>query len=345
MSDLKPVLAKLSEGHELSAEDARFAFSHIMEGEATPAQIAAFLMGMRVRGERVTEITAGATVLREKMLRVEAPKGAVDIVGTGGDGAGTYNISTAAALVTAGAGVAVAKHGNRKASSLSGTADALQELGVNLDVAPDVIARSIREAGIGFMFAQAHHPAMRHVGPVRVELGIKTIFNLIGPLSNPAGVTRQIVGVYSRELVRPFAEALRNLGSEKAWIVHGTVPGMGGIDELTTTGISFVAELDQGEIREFEVAPEDVDLPRADIADLKGGDPAHNAQAIRDLLAGAPGPYRNIVLLNAAGALIVAGKASSLEDGVALAAESIDGGAATKVLERLVQQTNNQVPA
>lgn len=345
MNDLKPVLAKLSEGEELSAEDARFAFGLIMKGEATPAQIAAFLMGMRVRGERVSEITAGSAVLREKMLRVEAPQDAVDIVGTGGDGAGTYNISTAAALVTAGAGVPVAKHGNRKASSLSGTADALQELGVNLDVTPDVIARGIREAGIGFMFAQAHHPAMRHVGPVRGELGIKTIFNLIGPLSNPAGVTRQIVGVYSRELVRPFAEALRNLGSEKAWIVHGTVPGMGGLDELTTTGISFVAELDQGDIREFEVAPEDVDLPRAEIADLKGGDPAHNAQAIRYLLAGKPSPYRDIVLLNAAGALIVAGKASSLEDGVAQSAESIDSGAAAGVLERLVQQTNNPVPA
>lgn len=345
MSDLKPVLTKLSEGDELSAEDARFAFGLIMEGEATPAQIAAFLMAMRVRGERVNEITAGSAVLRDKMLRVEAPEGAVDIVGTGGDGAGTYNISTAAALVTAGAGVPVAKHGNRKASSLSGTADALQELGVDLDVSPDVIARSIREAGIGFMFAQAHHPAMRHVAPVRGELGIKTIFNLIGPLSNPAGVTRQIVGVYSRGFVRPFAEALRNLGSKKAWIVHGTVPGMGGLDELTTTGISFVAELDQGDIREFEVAPEDVDLPRADIADLKGGDPAHNAQAIRELLAGAPGPYRNIVLLNAAGALIVASKASSLEEGVALAAESIDSGAAASVLELLVKQTNNQVPA
>ena len=345
MSDLKPILAKLSEGEELSPEEARFAFGLIMEGEATHAQIAAFLMGMRVRGERVNEITAGAATLREKMLRVEAPAGAVDIVGTGGDSAGTYNISTAAALVTAGAGVPVAKHGNRKASSLSGTADALQELGVNLDVAPETIARSIREAGIGFMFAQAHHPAMRHVAPVRVELGIKTIFNLIGPLSNPAGVTRQIVGVYSREFVRPFAEALRNLGSEKAWIVHGTVPGMGGLDELTTTGISFVAELDNGDINEFEIAPEDVDLPRMDIEALKGGDPAHNALAIRELLAGSPGPYRDIVLLNAAGALIVSGKAASLAEGMALAIESIDSGAAAKVLARLIQQTNNPVPA
>jgi anthranilate phosphoribosyltransferase len=276
--------------------------------------------------------------MRERALRVTAPADAIDIVGTGGDGIGTWNISTAVAIVVAAAGVPVAKHGNRKASSLSGTADALQELGVNLDIDPVTIARCIEQAGIGFMFAQAHHSAMKHVAPVRADLGIKTVFNMLGPLSNPALVKRQLLGVFAAQWVVPFAEALRNLGSDSAWVVHGS----DGMDEITTTGPSTVAELKDGAIRVFEVTPEDAGLPRASAEDLKGGNPAENAAAIRRLFDGEAGAYRDIVLLNTAAALIVSGKASSLKDGAVAAARIIDSGAAKATLAKLVAVSNGK---
>jgi len=295
-------------------------------------------MGLRVRGDTVEEITAGATVMRERALKVTAPADAIDIVGTGGDGVGTWNISTATAIVVAAAGVPVAKHGNRKASSLSGTADALQELGVNLDIDPAAISKCISEAGIGFMFAQAHHSAMKHVAPVRADLGIKTIFNMLGPLSNPALVKRQLLGVFAAEWVEPFAEALRNLGSDSAWVVHGS----DGMDEITTTGPTAVAELKDGKIRIFEVTPEEAGLRRVSIDELKGGDPAENAAAIRRLFDGEPGAYRDIVLLNTAAALIVSGKAASLKEGVGAAARIVDSGAARETLAKLVAASNGK---
>jgi len=338
MTDFKTIIARLAEGRPLDAATARAAFETVMSGEATPAQIAAFLMGLRVRGETVEEITAGAVVIRERALRVTAPVNAIDIVGTGGDGIGTWNISTAVAIVVAAAGVPVAKHGNRKASSLSGTADALQELGVNLDIDPATIARCIEKAGIGFMFAQAHHSAMKHVAPVRGDLGIKTVFNMLGPLSNPALVKRQLLGVFAAQWVEPFAEVLRNLGSDRAWVVHGS----DGMDEITTTGPSTVAELKDGAIRVFEVTPEDAGLPRASMEDLKGGNPAENAAAIRRLFDGEADAYRDIVLLNTAAALIVSGKASNLKEGAGAAARIIDSGAAKATLAKLVAVSNGK---
>lgn len=338
MSDFKALIGKVASGLPLAPDDAEAAFSIIMSGEATPAQMAGFLMALRVRGETVDELTAGARIMRERALAVRAPADAIDIVGTGGDGAQTYNISTATALVVASAGVPVAKHGNRAASSKSGTADALTALGVNLDIEPNTIARCIADAGIGFMFAPVHHSAMRHVAPVRTELGTRTIFNLLGPLANPAGVKHHCIGVFAPRWVEPFAETLRNLGSERAWVVHGS----DGLDELTTTGASYVAELNNGKIRTFEVTPEDAGLPRATLEDLRGGDPAYNAAAIVALLDGAPGAYRDIVLLNAAAALIVAGKAATLAEGAKLAGHAIDSGAAKKVLARLVAVSNGK---
>lgn len=338
MSDFKSYLATIADGGVLTPEDAEGAFTLIMNGEATPAQMGAFLMGLRMRGVTVAELTAGASVMRAKAKLVTAPTDAIDIVGTGGDGAHTYNISTAAVLVVAGCGVTIAKHGNKAASSKSGTADALSLLGLKLDIEPDAIERCIREAGVGFMFAPAHHTAMKYVGPVRAELGIRTIFNLLGPLSNPAFVKRQTIGVFAKRWVEPFAEVLRNLGSEKAWVVHGS----DGLDELTTTGPTFVAELDGGKIRTFEVTPEEAGLKRATLADLRGGEPAYNAAAITRLLDGEKGPYRDIVLLNSAAALIVAGRVSDLKQGVEMAAQAIDSGAAKKALARLVAVSNGR---
>jgi len=338
MSDFKSYLATIADGGVLTPEDAEGAFTLIMNGEATPAQMGAFLMGLRMRGVTVAELTAGASVMRAKAKLVTAPADAIDIVGTGGDGAHTYNISTAAVLVVAGCGVTIAKHGNKAASSKSGTADALSILGLKLDIEPDAIERCIREAGVGFMFAPAHHTAMKYVGPVRAELGIRTIFNLLGPLSNPAFVKRQTIGVFAKRWVEPFAEVLCNLGSEKAWVVHGS----DGLDELTTTGPTFVAELDGGKIRTFEVTPEEAGLKRATLADLRGGEPAYNAAAITRLLDGEKGPYRDIVLLNSAATLIVAGRVSILKEGVEMAAQAIDSGAAKKALARLVAVSNGR---
>lgn len=336
MSDLKAIILALSGGEALDEETAREAFSIIMSGGATPAQIGAFLMGLHVRGEGLGEITAGVRVMRDRALWVKAPADAIDIVGTGGDGHGTFNVSTAVALVVASLGVPVAKHGNRKASSLSGTADVLQMLGLNLDAKPDQITACIEQAGIGFMFAQAHHSAMKHVAAVRAELGFKSIFNLLGPLSNPAGVTHHLIGVYAPQLTATFAEVLRKLGSHRAWVVHGS----DGMDELTTTGPSHVAELKDGHIRLFDVEPADAGLPRAGLDDLRGGNPQENAAAIRALFDGLKSPYRDIVLLNAAAALIVADKAASLREGASMAAKALDDGRAKATLAKLVAISN-----
>ncbi len=333
---MRAILAKVATGATLDADEAERAFDIIMSGEATHAQIGAFLMGLRVRGETVDEITGAVRIMRRKALHVEAPPGAIDVVGTGGDAAGTYNISTAAALVVAGCGVPVAKHGNRAVSSKSGAADVLTALGVNLEADMSLVRKAIWEAGIGFLMAPRHHTAMRHVGPVRVELGVRTIFNLLGPLSNPAGVKRQFTGAFSRDWIAPMAKVLGNVGCQAAWVVHGS----DGLDELTTTGPSYVAALKDGKVRTFEVAPEDAGLPRVEADDLKGGSPEENAAALRALLAGTPGPYRDIVLFNAAGALLVAGKVNKLAAGVILAAQSIDDGQAADALDKLVKITN-----
>ncbi|MGA1830822.1 anthranilate phosphoribosyltransferase [Rhizobium wenxiniae] len=337
MPDLKPFLAKVATGESLTREEAHDAFGIIMSGEATPSQIGGFLMALRVRGETVAEMTGAVSTMRAKMLRVEAPADAVDIVGTGGDGAGTYNISTLASIIAAGAGLSVAKHGNRALSSKSGTADALSALGVNLEIGPNQIARCIREAGIGFMFASMHHAAMRHVGPSRVELGTRTIFNLLGPLSNPAGAKRQLLGVYSPQWLMPIAETLREMGSETVWVVHGQ-----GLDEITTTGTTQVVALEDGKIREFELSPTDFGVAPATLADLKGGDGIANAAALRAVLGGAKNAYRDISLCNAAAALVVAGKAETLKDAMVLATASLESGQASAALDRLVAVSNEK---
>lgn len=335
MPVLKPFIAKVANGESLSRPEALEAFNILMSGEATPSQIGGFLMALRVRGETVDEIAGAVSTMRAKMVPVSAPSDAVDIVGTGGDGIGTYNISTLASIITAGAGVPVAKHGNRAQSSKSGTADALSTLGVNLEIGPEQIGRCIAEAGIGFMFAQKHHAAMRHVTASRVELGTRTIFNLLGPLSNPAGAKRQLLGVFAPQWLQPIAEVLRDLGSERVWVVYGD-----GMDEITTTGTTQVAALENGEIRSFELTPEDFGVSRSVIDDLKGGDGTVNAAALRDVLAGARNAYRDISLCNAAAALVIAGKADNVMDGMAIAAESLDSGKATAVLDRLIAVSN-----
>jgi anthranilate phosphoribosyltransferase len=328
---LKPILARLAAGERLSEAEAEEAFGIIMAGEATPAQIAGLLMAMRVRGETVAEMTGAVRAMRARMVAVEAPEGAIDIVGTGGDAAGTLNISTTTAMVVAGCGVPVAKHGNRALSSRSGAADAISALGISLDVPMDRLPAVLAEAGMVFLMAPRHHASMRHAAGPRVELGTRTIFNLLGPLANPARVKRQMTGAFAPEWLRPMAEALARLGTERAWLVHGQ-----GLDELTLAGESQVVSLEaDGSLREFTVTPEDAGLPRAPAAALKGGDPAENAVALEALLNGAPGPYRDVVLLNAAASLVVAGRAADLRQGAALAARAIDDGAALGVLTRL----------
>jgi anthranilate phosphoribosyltransferase len=330
--DLKALIGQAATGATLSRDEAALAFDLMMSGEATPSQMGGLLMALRVRGETVDEITGAVSAMRSKMLRVIAPPDAIDVVGTGGDASGSYNISTCAAFIVAGAGVPVAKHGNRALSSRSGAADVLTALGVRIDVPPEHISRCIAEARIGFMFAPAHHPAMRHVGPTRVELGTRTIFNLLGPLSNPAGVKRQMVGVFSKQWVEPLATVLRNLGSERAFVVHGS----DGLDEITICGPTTVASLEAGEVRLFEIAPEDVGLKRAKPESLLGGDADHNARALLAVLKGERGPFRDVAVLNAAAALVVAGKAKDLGQGVVLAQKSIDSGEAEGSLERLI---------
>jgi anthranilate phosphoribosyltransferase len=330
MVEIKGLIGQVASGATLSRELAYEAFDSMMSGEVTPAQIGALLMGLRVRGETVEEITGAVTAMRAKMLTVDAPDDAVDVVGTGGDASGSFNISTCAAFIVAGAGVPVAKHGNRALSSRSGSADVLTALGVKIDIAPETISDCIRTAGIGFMFAPAHHPAMKHVGPTRVELGTRTIFNLLGPLSNPASVKRQMVGVFSRQWVEPLAHVLKNLGSVHAWVVHGS----DGLDEITMSGPTAVAALQHGAITTFDIVPEDLELVRVKPDALRGGDATANAEALKAVLEGGKGPYRDVAVLNAAAALIVAGKAATLADGVKLAKHAIDSGEAEGALDR-----------
>jgi anthranilate phosphoribosyltransferase len=335
--DIKGALGKIAQRQDLTSEEMRSVMNIIMSGEATPSQIGAFLIGMRIKGETVGEIAAAVSIMREKMVPVEAPEDAIDIVGTGGDGAETLNISTTASIVVASAGVPVAKHGNRALSSKSGAAECLQALGVKLELTPAQIARCVREAGIGFMFAPQHHPAMKHVGPTRMELGTRTLFNLLGPQSNPAGVKRYMMGVFAKQWVEPVAAALMANQATSAWVVHGD----SGLDELSTTGPSFVASVKGGNLTSFEVTPEDAGLPRASLADIKGADPAYNAGRLRALLDGQKDPYRDIVLLNAAAAFVVAGRADTLKLGASLAAQEIDSGRAKATLAKLVAVSNS----
>ena len=332
---MKPLIYAASEG-PLSRSQAEEAFGYLFEGDATPAQIGGFLMALRARGESVSEYAAAAAVMRAHCVPVKAPEGAMDIVGTGGDGKHTLNISTATAFVVAGAGVPVAKHGNRNLSSKSGTADVQAELGINVMVGPEVVEQAIAEAGIGFMMAPIHHPAMKHVGPVRLELGSKTIFNILGPLTNPAGVKRQLTGAFAPDLIHPMAETLQQLGTEKAWLVHGS----DGTDEITICGPTAVAALEDGKVRSREIHPEDAGLPVHRFRDIIGGTPQENAVALMVLLNGAQGAYRDAVLLNAAAALVVADKAATLKDGVEMARESIDSGKAKAALETLARITS-----
>jgi len=337
LTALKPYLASVADGNVLSFDDARQAFDVIMSGQATPAQIAGFLVALRMRGEHVDEISAAVEVIRSKALPIQAPEGAMDIVGTGGDGSGTLNISTATAIVTAACGVPVAKHGNRALSSKSGAADVLTALGVNLDAGFDQIEQAISEVGIGFMMAPRHHESFKYVGPVRVEMGIRTVFNILGPLCNPAGVKRYLIGVFAQEWVRPMAQVLAKLGCEKAWVVHGA----DGLDELSTTGANYLCTVENGQVAEMKLSPEDAGMARATLADLKGGDGEYNARRLRELLAGQQDAYRDIVLFGTGAALVIADKADSVADGVKMAAQAIDSGQAAATLEKLVAMTNS----
>ena len=332
---LRPLIGIAAE-RPLTREEAGAAFAALFSGEATPSQIGGLLMAMRTRGETVEEYAAAAEAMRARCRRVRAPEGAMDVVGTGGDGKGTLNISTGAAFVVAGCGVPVAKHGNRNLSSKSGTADALGQAGVNVMVGPEVVERALAEAGIGFMMAPMHHPATAHVMPTRAELGTRTIFNILGPLTNPAGVKRQLTGAFSADLIRPMAETLALLGSEAAWLVHGG----DGTDEIAISAPSRVAALEGGAVREFEVHPEDAGLPVHPFEGIVGGTPAENGAAFRALLDGAPGAYRDAVRLNAAAALVVAGRAAGLAEGAEMAAESLDSGAARRALAALARVTS-----
>jgi len=340
MSDLRPILAKLADGATLSATEAEKAFDIIMSGAADLAQMAAFIMALRLRGEQVDEIVGGARVLRAKADKIKAPEGHIDTCGTGGDGIGTYNISTASAIVAASAGAVVAKHGNRSVSSKSGSADVLMSLGANLEMSQAANEESLRSLGFAFMFAPSHHRAMRHVAPARASLQLRTIFNLLGPLANPAQAKRQVLGVFDRKWLRPMAEVLQKLGSDHVWVVHGS----DGLDELTVTGPTYVAELKDGVIREFEVGPADVGLNISDINALKGGDADVNAGAIRDLLGGQPSAYRDIVLMNTGAALVVAGVAANLQDGVDKARAAIDSGKAKETLDQWISFTQAHAP-
>jgi anthranilate phosphoribosyltransferase len=335
--EFKALIGKVATGAALGRDEAASAFEQMMAGDATPSQMGALLMALRVRGETVDEITGAVTTMRAKMLRVNAPPDAIDVVGTGGDASGSFNISTCAALIVAGAGVPVAKHGNRALSSRSGAADVLAALGVNIDLNPEQIGHCIAEAGIGFMFAPAHHPAMKNVGPTRSELGTRTIFNLLGPLSNPAGVKRQMVGVFSKHWTEPLAHVLKNLGAEQAWVVHGS----DGLDEITTAGPTSVTALERGAVRSFEISPEDVGLPIVKPEMLKGGDATVNARAVQKVLEGKQTPFRDVALFNAAAALVVSGKAKDLKAGFALATQSVDSGEAEGRLDRLIVVSND----
>jgi anthranilate phosphoribosyltransferase len=336
MESFKPFLAKVATGASLTRDEAREAFDDMLSGEVTPAQGGAFLMALRVRGEALDEIIGAVSAMRGRMLRVDAPADAIDIVGTGGDHSGSYNISTLAAIITASCSVPVAKHGNRAASSRSGAADVLTALGVKIGLDPAGLSRCLDEAGLCFMFAQAHHASMRHVGPIRVELGTRTLFNLLGPLSNPAAVRRQLLGVFSESWLEPLTSVLKEMGSERIWTVHGS----DGLDEITTTGPTHVVSLEDGVIRRFTITPEEVGLPIARPEDLKGADPEHNARALRAVLDGVRSPYRDVAVFNAGASLVVAGAAENLRSGVERAAEAVDSGAARATLTRLIEASN-----
>jgi len=337
MDDLKAIIGKVATGAALSREEAISAFDAMMSGDATPSQMGALLMALRVRGETVDEITGAVAAMRAKMLRVSAPPDAIDIVGTGGDGSGSVNVSTCAAFIVAGLGIPVAKHGNRALSSRSGAADVLGALGVRIDLTPTQISACLKRCGIGFMFAPTHHPAMKNVGPTRVELATRTIFNLLGPLSNPADVRHHMIGVFSRHWVEPLAQVLHNLGSKSAWVVHGS----DGLDEVTLTGPTFVAALANGRVTSFEVSPEEAGLTRCQGADLTGADAASNASALQAVLDGRPGPYRDVALLNAAATFVVAGRAATLKEGVDLGIGVIDSGKAAAKLRELIAFSNS----
>lgn len=336
MDHFKPIIAKVATGSPLTREEAEKAFEQILSGEATLAQMGAFLMALRVRGETVDEISGAVTAMRAKMLRVNAPADAIDIVGTGGDNSGSWNVSTLAAILTAATGLKIAKHGNRAASSKSGSADVLTALGVKVGIDAAGIERCINDAGVGFMFAPAHHSSMRHVAPVRVELGTRTIFNILGPLSNPAGVKKQVIGVFSESWMMPIAETLKSLGSTDLWIVHGS----DGLDEITTTGETKIVALKNGAITSFTIKPEDAGLNRAKPEALKGGDGEHNAKALLAVLNGERTAYRDIAVLNAAAALVVADRAAKLDDAARIVEAAIDDGRAKQVLETLVKASN-----
>lgn len=336
IDEFKALIGKVATGAALSREESSGAFDRMMSGEATPSQMGALLMGLRVRGETVDEITGAVAAMRAKMLRVSAPANAMDVVGTGGDASGSYNISTCAAFIVAGAGIPVAKHGNRALSSRSGAADVLTSLGVKIDLTPEHVGRCIGEAGIGFMFAPAHHPAMKNVGPTRVELGTRTIFNLLGPLSNPAGVKRQLVGVFSRQWIEPLAQVLNNLGSDSVWVVHGS----DGLDEITTSGPTYVAALEKGKIRTFEIKPEDIGLKSVKPEVLRGADADTNAAALKSVLDNKDSAYRDVAMMNAAAALVVAQAAKDLKDGAVLARKALETGAARARLDKLIAVSN-----
>lgn len=335
MRDLKALLGVIAGGGSLTRDEAEGAFHHLLSGEATPAQMGAFLMGLRLRGETIEEITGAVAAMRAQMVRVKAPAGAIDIVGTGGDGHGTYNVSTLAAFIAAACGVPVAKHGNRAASSRSGSSDVLAALGVDVGLGAEGVERCLAAANIGFMSAPNFHPAMRRISPIRAELGTRTLFNLLGPLSNPAGVKRLLVGVFAESWVEPLAQALANLGAERVLVVHGA----DGLDEITTTGPTIAVSWDGTRFEHLTIAPDALGVPLASLGDLKGGDAAHNAAAMRSVLAGARNPYRDIACLNAAGALVVAGAAGDFREGLDLAGKALDSGRAAEVLDRLTRAT------
>jgi len=337
MTDFNNILSKVSSKDGLSDEESYFSFNYILDGKASEKQIEKFLLGLRDRGEKIEEITAATRVMREKSSKVSAPDNAIDTCGTGGSGSGKYNISTAASLVAAGAGAVIAKHGNRALSSKSGSSQVLEELGVKLDIEPKKITECIEKSNIGFMFAPNHHPAMKYVGPVRQKLKVRTIFNILGPLSNPANVKKQLIGVFDKNWLEPMAETLRNLGSHRALLVNGS----DGFDELTTTGVSYVAELNNGNIKTYEISPEKLGLKLSIFDDLIGGDPEQNAKKIISLLDGEKGPYRDIVLLNSAAALYVDGKVKNLKDGISMSENSIDNGSAKIALNNLVRTSNS----
>ena len=337
MTDFNKILSKIHEKEGLSNQDSYFSFNYILEGKANERQIEKFLLGLRNRGEKIEEIIAATRVMREKSLKVSAPNSAIDTCGTGGSGSGKYNVSTAASLVAAGAGSIIAKHGNRSLSSKSGSSQVLEELGVKLDIEPKKITKCMERANIGFMFAPNHHPAMKYVGPVRQKLGVRTIFNILGPLSNPANVKKQLIGVFDKKWLKPMAETLKNLGSQRALLVNGS----DGFDELTTTGISNVTELNEGNIISYKINPKDLGLKLSKTNDLIGGDPKQNAKKIILLLEGERGPYRDIVLLNSAAALYVDNKVRNFLDGISVSKNSIDNGNAKNALKNLVQVSNS----